>query len=137
MQPVIARLFDPILLRSIASPFTRVPKSLGLTPSRSESKYATFTRVVRKGKCMDNEPSKGPNLGQISGTFPNANTSFQGVVDTIGSTQIPNVQDYLMQEYPGKTIIELPGSPRDLGVTQGIFTVPATMSCPAGTTQVP
>ncbi len=78
-----------------------------------------------------------PNLDQISVTFPNANASFHGVVDTIGSTQIPNVQDYLMQEYPGKTIIELPGSPRDLGVTKGVFTVPASMSCPAGTTQVP
>ena len=74
-----------------------------------------------------------PFIGQISGVFPNVNASFQGVVDTIGSKVIPNVQTFLMNRNPGRLIIELPGGERDFDVTNGVITVPAAMGCPQGT----
>jgi hypothetical protein len=78
-----------------------------------------------------------PYLSQISGVFPNANSSFQGVVDTIGSIKVPNVQAFLMNKYPGNLILELPGASKDNGITNVNLNIPAGMSCPAGTTQVP
>jgi RHS repeat-associated protein len=78
-----------------------------------------------------------PNLGQISGTFPGG--SFTGVVDTIGGASpqpgVP-VQDALMNLNPGRLIIELPGATEDQGVQDVTLTIPATMACPAGTTEV-
>jgi hypothetical protein len=78
-----------------------------------------------------------PNLSQISGTFPGPGVSFQGVVDTIGSTTVPNVQGTLMNRYPGDLILELPGASQDYGVTNVQLTIPAGMNCPAGTTGSP
>ena len=77
-----------------------------------------------------------PFLGQISGVFPGTKVSFQGVVDTIGSTSVPNVQSFLMNRYAGDLILELPGG-GDLNVTAVKLTIPAAMNCPSGTTEVP
>ncbi len=78
-----------------------------------------------------------PYISQISGVFPGPNISFQGVVETIGSTAVPNVQGYLMGRFPGNLILELPGASRDYGITSVNLTIPASMTCPAGTTKVP
>jgi hypothetical protein len=81
-----------------------------------------------------------PYIGQISGVFPNANASFQGVVDIVGGTPPPgftSVQTGLMTLNPGKLIIELPGASQDNGVTAVTLTVPSAVGCPAGTVQVP
>lgn len=78
-----------------------------------------------------------PYLSQISGVFPNVNASFQGAVDVIGSTTVPNVQAFLMSKNPGDLILELPGASQDYGVTAATLTIPSAMNCPAGTTQVP
>jgi hypothetical protein len=78
-----------------------------------------------------------PYLGQISGTLPAYGVSFQGVVDTIGSTTVPNVQSFLMNTYPGQLILELPGASQDYGTTGVQLSIPGAMSCPAGTTGSP
>jgi hypothetical protein len=78
-----------------------------------------------------------PFIGQISGVFPNAGVSFQGVVDTIGSTAIPNVQSFLMNKNPGQFIAELPGATRDYGSTAVTLTLPNGVNCPTGTALVP
>lgn len=78
-----------------------------------------------------------PYIGQISGVFPNVGVSFQGLVDTIGSTTIPNVQSFLMNTYPGLFIVELPGATQDYGTTAVTLTVPSGVGCPTGTVQVP
>ena len=78
-----------------------------------------------------------PFINQVSGVFPNVNVSFQGLVDTIGSTTIPNVQSYLMNKFPGDLIVELPGATQDYGVTAVTVTAPSALGCPAGTVQVP
>lgn len=84
-----------------------------------------------------------PFLSQISGVFPNVNTSFQGVVDVIGGKPPAGfladsiVQTDLMSLNPGKLILELPGASRDYGVTTVIVTIPSDMNCPARTVQVP
>ena len=90
--------------------------------------------------------NKGPfrqYLNQISGVFPNAGASFQGVSEIIGGAPVsafPNlpVQQGLMASYPGMLILELPGG-QDLGVngTAVTLTVPTAVGCPAGTSQVP
>jgi len=74
-----------------------------------------------------------PYLNQINGDFPDVDVSFQGIVDTVGSTDVPDVQNFLMNRYPGDLIIELPGASKDNGVSQGAVTVPSGMSCPVGT----
>jgi hypothetical protein len=43
----------------------------------------------------------------------------------------------LMRKNPGKLILELPGAPRDYDITDVNLKIPAGLSCPAGTTQVP
>jgi len=81
-----------------------------------------------------------PFLSDISGVFPNVNASFVGVVDIVGGTPPPgftNVQTALMTLYPGQLIIELPGAPKDYGVTAVIIAVPTVVGCPKGTVQVP
>jgi RHS repeat-associated protein len=78
-----------------------------------------------------------PYINQISGRFPQVRISFRGLVDTIGSTDIPNVQSYLMNKNPEKLIIELPGASQDYGVTNVTVIVPSALACPAGTVQVP
>lgn len=78
-----------------------------------------------------------PYLSQIGGTLPAYGVSFQGVVDTIGSTTVPNVQGFLMNKYPGQLILELPGASQDYGVTGVQLTMPGAMSCPRGTTGSP
>jgi RHS repeat-associated protein len=78
-----------------------------------------------------------PFINQVSGVFPKVNASFQGLVDTIGSTTIPHVQTYLMNKFFGDLIIELPGATQDYGVTTVTATVPSALGCPAGTVQVP
>jgi len=81
--------------------------------------------------------SNSGTVGKISGVFPNVGVSFQGLVDTVGSTTIPNVQRFLMNKYPGKFIAELPGATRDYGSTAVTLTVPNGVGCPTGTVQVP
>ena len=78
-----------------------------------------------------------PFIGQISGVFPNVGASFQGLVDTIGSTTVPNVQSFLMNTYPNLFIVELPGATQDYGTTAVTLTVPNGVGCPTGTVQVP
>lgn len=75
-----------------------------------------------------------PDLSEISGTFPSVGTGFEGIVDSIGSTDVPNVQGFLMSKYPGDLIIELPGASKDYGITPVQITGPSGMSCPEGTT---
>jgi RHS repeat-associated protein len=77
-----------------------------------------------------------PLISQISGLFPNANAAFQGIVDIVGSSAIRNVQRFLMNQYPGQLIIELPGTSQDYGTTAVIMAIPNTMGCPIGTTKV-
>jgi hypothetical protein len=55
----------------------------------------------------------------------------------VGSSEIPNVQSYLMNKYPGKLIIELPGASKDYGITDVMLKIPNAMNCPAGTVEVP
>jgi hypothetical protein len=77
---------------------------------------------------------------QISGTvgywgplgWPGSSQSFSGITDTIGSSSVPNVQNFLMKSNPGALILELvTGS--DMGKVPVQITVPGGMSCPAGT----
>lgn len=83
-----------------------------------------------------------PYLSQVSGVFPLVGASFQGIVDVWAQTgQVPagfppdsNVQQDLMQLYPGQLIIELPGAPKDYGSTQVQITVPVALGCPQDTT---
>ncbi|MGH7592656.1 MAG: RHS repeat-associated core domain-containing protein [Gemmatimonadales bacterium] len=80
----------------------------------------------------------------VSGEFPSAGTSFQGIVDVIGGTRRPrgfspqngSVRTALMARYPGKLLIELPGASKDNGITTVVLTIPAGKSCPAGTQEV-
>jgi RHS repeat-associated protein len=64
--------------------------------------------------------------------FPGTSQSFSGITDTIGSSTVPNVQNFLMKNNPGSLILELvTGS--DMGTVPVQIQVPASMSCPAGT----
>jgi RHS repeat-associated protein len=62
--------------------------------------------------------------------------AFKGVTDTVGSSDVPNVQSYLQNRFPGDLILELNNLPKayDPMVTGGIVSVPQPMGCPAGTT---
>lgn len=42
-------------------------------------------------------------------------------------------QKKLMDVYPGKLILELPGAPGDLGIQDVEITIPDSMECPEGT----
>ncbi len=75
-------------------------------------------------------------LQQIGGTA--GGTSFSGITDVIGGeSPIPgmNVRDALQALNPGLLILELPSLPSDLGVVNVELTVPASISCPAGTVE--
>ena len=69
-----------------------------------------------------------PKLGGFLG--------FMGVTDTVGSSDVPNVQSFLQNRFPGDLILQLNNLPTkyDPGVTAGIVSVPEPMGCPAGTT---
>jgi hypothetical protein len=62
--------------------------------------------------------------------------AFNGVTDTVGSTEVPNVQQVLQNRFPGDLILELNNLTKenDPWVTPGIVHVPEPMACPAGTT---
>ncbi|MGH9434138.1 MAG: hypothetical protein ACRD3T_21630, partial [Terriglobia bacterium] len=81
-----------------------------------------------------------PFLNDVSGVFPDVGASFHGIVDVIGGpppSGFANVRVFLMSRYPGDLILELPGAPKDYGVTNVIVTAPTALGCPAGTTEVP
>ena len=78
-----------------------------------------------------------PYIGQISGSGPG--WSFSGIDDIVGGTPPPgysNVQTGLMALNPGKLILELPGAPKDFGVTTVRLTIPIQLDCPDGTKEV-
>ena len=78
-----------------------------------------------------------PNIGAVSGTY-NGQPLFNGISDIVGgASPIPGMSagDALMSLNPGDLIIELP-SGKDLGVVPIVLTIPATMKCPPGTTEV-
>lgn len=78
-----------------------------------------------------------PFIGQVSATS-NGQPLFNGISDIIGGkSPIPGMSagNALMTLYPGDLLIELP-SGSDLGVVPIELTIPATMNCPAGTTEV-
>ena len=83
-----------------------------------------------------------PFLNQITGAFPLINAGFEGVSDIIGGAPpagFPpnsNVQADLMTLYRGHLILELPGAPYDYGITTVVLTIPASLSCPVGTTEI-
>ena len=65
---------------------------------------------------------------------------FDNVVEVVGGkSPIPGtpVRDALMQLFPGKLIIELPGASKDQGVVNIDVVIPVDMSCPAGTSENP
>ena len=75
------------------------------------------------------------NREAISGSS-NGVTLFSGVTEVIGGTSpIPgmNVRDALMQIYPGDLILELPSSPKDMGVVPITLNLPDGSTCPQGT----
>ncbi|MBF7997194.1 hypothetical protein [Rahnella laticis] len=51
----------------------------------------------------------------------------------VGSVRYYNLQKKLMDAYPGKLILELPGAPVDLGIQDVEITTPYSMECPEGT----
>jgi len=78
-----------------------------------------------------------PFIGQVSATS-NGQPLFNGISDIIGGqSPIPGMSagNALMTLYPGDLLIELP-SGSDLGVVPIELTIPATMNCPSGTTEV-
>ena len=69
-----------------------------------------------------------PSLGGV--------VAFKGVTDTVGSSTVPNVQQYLQNRFPGNLILELNNLPAKNDSGQSTFTalsVPQPMGCPAGT----
>jgi len=60
---------------------------------------------------------------------------FKGVTDTVGSSDVPNVQRYLQNRFPGDLILELNNLPKqdDPMVTGAFVEVPEPMGCPVGT----
>ena len=86
----------------------------------------------RTGSGFSGQPISGTvgYTGPLA--FPGMSQSFSGVTDTIGSSTVPNVQNFLMKNNPGALILELvTGS--DMGKVPVQIQVPASMSCPAGT----
>jgi hypothetical protein len=83
-----------------------------------------------------------PFLSQITGTFPLINAGFQGASDIIGGAPPTgfrpnsNVQADLMMLYRDHLILELPGAPYDYGITTVVLTIPTSLSCPVGTTEI-
>jgi RHS repeat-associated protein len=71
-----------------------------------------------------------PSLGGILG--------FTGVSDTIGNSQVKNVQGYLQDVYPGALELELNGLPKanDPMVTFGVVSTPGEVGCPVGTSPI-
>ena len=61
--------------------------------------------------------------------------TFSGVTDTVGSRDVPNVQQFLMNKYPNKLIVELVNG-TDVGNVPVVVMVPAENVCPANTNQV-
>ena len=81
-----------------------------------------------------------PNIGNISGTFTDDHGvvlgSFNGITEVIGGkspTPGMNVRDALKKRYPGRLLIELPSSKKDLGIVNVTINVPAGVPCPEGT----
>lgn len=118
------------------------PNTIGKPGGFSGSSVGNFPVTANGAAVIPSQWAAGrsalrPFINQVSGVFPEVNTSFQGLVDTIGSTTIPHVQTYLMNKFPGDLIIELPGATQDYGVTAVTVTAPSALGCPAGTVQVP
>ncbi|HJX83594.1 MAG TPA: RHS repeat-associated core domain-containing protein [Candidatus Angelobacter sp.] len=68
----------------------------------------------------------------LDAMIPELSQSFSGITDTIGSSVVPNVQQTLMQNNPGKLILELVTG-HEMGTVPVHIQVPATRACPAGT----
>jgi hypothetical protein len=73
-------------------------------------------------------PFAGQIRGTVGGTF-----DFTDVADVVGP---PSAREKLQQRNPEKLILELPGVPKDMGVTSVVISVPAALPCPTGTTEV-
>ena len=79
-------------------------------------------------------------IGGTAGTG-NAAQTFHGISDTVGSTDVPDVQTYLQNKYPNAVILELVNgqdstafNPQDVIVDINLH-VPPEISCPSFTTE--
>jgi len=77
-----------------------------------------------------------PVLGSVFGTAGSGSSSesFNGIGDTIGSTDVANVQGVLMSKNPGVLILEFVNGAKDLNTVPVTIVVPASIPCPCGTT---
>ena len=75
-------------------------------------------------------------INEISGKIADG-TTFSCVRDIVDDLNLRrsgiNPQKKLMDKYPGKLILELPGASGDLGIQDVDITVPEGMDCPEGT----
>ncbi len=87
-----------------------------------------------------------PYVSQISGNLTGTlnrqsiTSTFSSVTDVIGGeSPIPGVvvRDALMQLFPGRFIVEVPGGADVGGNASVTLTIPSAMQCPAGTTEIP
>jgi len=71
-----------------------------------------------------------PKLGGILG--------FSGVSGTIGSKDVPDVQNYLQNRLPGDLVLKLNGLSKanDPMETFGVVSTPGKVACPVGTVPI-
>lgn len=60
---------------------------------------------------------------------------FAGLTEVVGSTDVPNVRDYLRSRFPNALVLELVTG-KDERVAGVMIQVPAQMQCPSGTSEV-
>ena len=131
------------LLWDRACSFTGTPKQLVI---REEFLTLPSSRELEQLHQNSSATSTGGQVGaslasQISGSFtaPDGTTvSFNGVTDVIGRPQseVPppfdNVRDFLMDQYPGQFLLELPDGSKDYGSVPITLWVPSSVPCPSG-----
>jgi len=74
-----------------------------------------------------------PSVRGSAGTG-SSGQNFSGIGDTVGSTDVADVQNVLQNRYPGVLILEFVNG-QDLGTVPVTLMIPAGMSCPCGTTE--
>jgi len=92
----------------------------------------TFGSVaVIPKQWVSNRAQLRASKDNISGTT-SGGQAFYGISDTIGSNDVPDVQNFLMNRFPDTLILELI-SGRDEGITSVSIKIPHTLNCPIGT----
>ncbi|CAM3894329.1 hypothetical protein RABR111495_17510 [Rahnella bruchi] len=85
---------------------------------------------------LKNKKESRKVINNISGKIANG-TTFSCVRDIVDDLNLRkkgiNPQKKLMDKYPGKLILELPGASGDLGIQDVDIIVPEGMDCPEGT----